>query len=79
MPAVDICRVHAEWSITLHKYFLDATIMNKIIDIRGSPGSLQGGIDVGNGKTKGAGLFVVDVNLVLRNIFKTVGSHSDQC
>ena len=79
VPVVQIVGQHAERRVALHEYLFAAAFVDEVVDVGAPPGRVQGGVDVGQRNAQGAGLFAVDVKLILRHILEAVGTHLGQC
>jgi len=75
VPLLQVFRAHASASLTLHVHLFHPTAVDEVVDVATTEGDRQGAVDVGNAHAQGAGLRIVDFQVVLRLIVQTVRTH----
>ncbi|MNN12785.1 hypothetical protein D3C81_1257900 [compost metagenome] len=75
VPLLQVFGVHPRGGLALDVDFLDAATVDEVVDVVGTQGNRQGGVDIGDGHAQCAGAFVVDAQLVLRLIVQAVRAY----
>src|SRR5690606_26731338 len=72
VPFLHVFRTHASARLALYVNLLHPTTVDEVVDVATAQGNRQGAVDVGDGNAQGAGLLVIDFQLVLRFVVQTV-------